>query len=90
MTANNPDDVMVYFVYSEKQEKFRSDIEKTMSKKFVPGTVMVRGEKKKFTEMVTDLDSFNQNRIYPDAKVIASGLKSKMKFTKPTSVYKTR
>lgn len=86
MTQKNPDDVYVYFIYSESQEKFRSEIEKTMSRKFIPGTVMVRGEKRKYTEMSTT----NTQGIHPDAKIIAEGLKSKMKFTKPTAVPMTR
>lgn len=65
-----------YFLYSEQQQKSRSEIEAKMSRIFVPGTVIVNGQKKKFTEK-----SRKDTNIYPDVKVVASGLESVMKYT---------
>ena len=66
----------VYFLYSEQQFKERTAIEKKMSRIFTPGTVIVNGRKKPFTEM-----SKKSSNRYPDCKVIAEGYISKMKYT---------
>ena len=47
-----------------------------MSRIFTPGTVIVNGRKKPFTEM-----SKKSSNRYPDCKVIAEGYISKMKYT---------
>lgn len=73
-------DYYVYFLYSEQQHKERSEIEKKMSRIFSPGSVIVNGRKKIFTE----LSKSSTNR-YPDCKIIAEGLKSKMMYTPPSS-----
>ena len=73
-------DFYVYFLYSEQQNKDRSEIEKKMSRVFSPGTVIVNGRKKIFTE----LSKSSSNR-YPDCKIIAEGWKSKMMYTPPYS-----
>ena len=73
-------DQYVYFLYSEQQHKERSEIEKKMSRVFSPGTVIVNGRKKIFTEL-----SRSSSNRYPDCKIIADGLKSKMMYTPPTS-----
>ena len=81
MAANIKDkDVYVYFLYSDQQNKERSEIEKKMSRTFVPGTVVINGRKRTFTE----LSKNNKNR-YPDCKVVAEGFKSKMVFTNVTT-----
>jgi hypothetical protein len=69
-------DTYVYFLYSEQQFKERTKVEKTMSRIFTPGSVIVNGRKKPFTEMAKK----SSNR-YPDCKVVAEGYKSKMVFT---------
>ena len=76
----NEKDFYVYFLYSEQQNKERSEIEKKMSRVFSPGTVIVNGRKKIFTE----LSKSSSNR-YPDCKIIAEGWKSKMMYTPPYS-----
>lgn len=73
-------DYYVYFLYSDQQNKDRSGIEKKMSRVFVPGTVIVDGRKKIFTE----LSKSSSNR-YPDCKIVAEGMKSKMMYTPPHS-----
>lgn len=73
-------DTYVYFLYSEQQLKERTAIEKSMARVFRPGTVIINGRKKQFTEM----SKVSSNR-YPDCKVIAEGYKSKMNYTNVSS-----
>lgn len=73
-------DSYVYFLYSEKQSKDRSEIEKKMSRVFTLGSVIVNGRKKFFTEM-----SKKSSNRYPDCKIIAEGWLSKVTYTLPTS-----
>lgn len=73
-------DVYVYFLYSEQQSKERSAIEKSMSRVFTPGTVVINGRKKFFTEI-----SKKPVNRYPDCKVIAEGYKSKFVYTDVTN-----
>ena len=44
-------DSYVYFLYSETQKTERTSIEKKMSRSFTPGTVVINGRKKIFTEI---------------------------------------
>lgn len=69
-------DYYVYFLYSEQQFKERTAVEKKMSRIFTPGSVIINGRKKPFTEM-----SKKSSNRYPDCKVVAEGYKSKMIFT---------
>ena len=69
-------DYYVYFLYSEQQFKERTAVEKKMSRIFTPGSVIINGRKKPFTEM-----SKKSSNRYPDCKVVAEGYKSKMVFT---------
>lgn len=69
-------DIYVYFLYSETQNKERTAIEKTMSRVFIPGTIVVNGKKKIFTEI-----SRKTSNRYPDCKIVAEGYKSKMNYT---------
>ncbi len=79
-STGNPDDVYVYFLFSEEQKTFREGVERAMNRKFVPGSVMVNGARKRFTEM-----SLKNTGTYPDTKIVAEGLRSNMKFTLPTT-----
>lgn len=73
-------DIYVYFLYSDQQFKERTAVEKKMSRIFVPGTVIINGRKRNFTEM-----SKKSSNRYPDCKVIAEGYKSKMTYTPVSS-----
>ena len=73
-------DSYVYFLYSDQQSKERSEIDKRMSRVFSPGSVIVNGRKKIYTE----LSKYTTNR-YPDCKIVAEGWRSKMIYTPPTS-----
>lgn len=58
-----------YFVYSRAQYKLRNEIEQKLGKSFVPGTIIVKGEQKLYTELT---DSPN-NIQFPDTEVIWAG-----------------
>ena len=68
-------DSYVYFLYSEQQFKERTTVEKKLSRIFTPGTVIINGRKKTFTEM-----SKKSSNRYPDCKVVAEGYLSKIKY----------
>ena len=67
-----------YFFYSAEQLKLRVQLEKRRGKIFNVGHVIVNGTKKPFTELST-----KDTSIYPDAKLVASGEISVMKYTLP-------
>ena len=69
-------DQYIYFLYSEQQKNERDKIEASISNTFVPGVVVVNGQRFDFTE----ISKVNKNR-YPDCKLVAEGWRSKMKFT---------
>ena len=73
-------DVYVYFLYSEQQARDRSAIEKTMSRVFTPGTVVINGRKKIFTEI-----SRKTSNRYPDCKIVAEGFRSQLVYTNPST-----
>jgi hypothetical protein len=73
-------DNYVYFLYSEQQRAERARVERTMSRTFNPGTVVVNGRRENFTEI-----SKSPTNRYPDCKVVAQGIKSKMVYT-PISI----
>lgn len=73
-------DTYVYFLYSEQQLAERNRIESKSSRVFTPGTVIVNGKRQLFTEM----SKSSKNR-YPDCKIVAEGLKSKITFS-PVSI----
>jgi hypothetical protein len=73
-------DSYVYFLYSEQQRAERTRVERTMSRTFNPGTVVVNGRRENFTEI-----SKSPTNRYPDCKVVAQGIKSKMVYT-PISI----
>lgn len=67
-----------YFLYSETQLKMRKEVEARMGKKFIVGQVIINGIRKPFTE----LSSTSSSR-YSDAKIVAQGEVSLMKYTLP-------
>lgn len=73
-------DTYVYFLYSEQQYKERTEIEARMSRVFNPGSVVVNGKRREFTE----ISRKNTNR-YPDCKLVAEGWRSKMNYTPVTA-----
>ena len=69
-----------YFLYSNEQLKLRKEVEARMGKKFIVGTVIVNGTRKPFTEL-----SSTEKSRYSDAKIVAEGDPTIMRYTLPTS-----
>lgn len=69
-----------YFIYSASQMKDRTNIEKNIGRKFIPGTVVVGPKKLQYTE----LSSTGTSR-YSDATIVAEGDITKMSYTNITS-----
>lgn len=67
-----------YFIYSSEQLKLRKSIEEKLGKRFTVGHVIADGVKKPFTE----LSSTSTSR-FSDAKVVAQGDPTLMKYTLP-------
>ena len=65
---------------AKQQRAERTRVERTMSRTFNPGTVVVNGRRENFTEI-----SKSPTNRYPDCKVVAQGIKSKMVYT-PISI----
>ena len=74
--ALKSEDKYVYFLYSEQQEKKRTELEARLHRVFIPGTVIVNGRRMNFTEL-----SYKPNNTFTDCKIIAEGWKSKMNYT---------
>lgn len=69
-----------YFLYSVEQMKFMKDMQKRMGKRYQVGVVFHKGKKLSFTEL-----SSSANSRYSDAKVVAEGEATTMKYTLPSS-----
>ena len=66
----------VYFIFSASQYRMRLSTEKKIGREYHPGTVLVNGVYKQFTDIIETLD----NRRYPDGVVVASGYLDQMKY----------
>lgn len=66
----------VYFIFSSSQYRMKQDTMKTIGKEYNPGTVLVNGVYKQFTDIVDEVDSTR----YPDAIVITSGYLDSIKY----------
>lgn len=71
----------VYFVYSGEQMKEKNEILKPRNKKFKCGIVVVNGQRKRFTQIVTNI---NQMSRYVDTKVVCEGIYGDFTFTEPS------
>jgi len=71
----------VYFVYSGEQIKEKNNILASQNKKFKCGTVVVNGQRKQFTQVVSSL---NQMSRYVDTKIVCEGIYGDFTFTNPT------
>lgn len=65
-----------YFIFSDSQYSSKEDRAKRINKKFSSGLVLVNGNWKQYTDIVTNLD----NLKFSDSVVITSGIKSEMKY----------
>lgn len=71
-------DQIKYFLFSREQMEFMKNMEAVQGKRFRTGTVIVNGIRKQFTE----LSSSGVSR-YSDAKIVAQGDISRIKYTPP-------
>lgn len=74
-----------YFLYSSEQYKTRTNIEKKLGRKYVPGYVFVNGENKPFTEINT-----KYNSRFKDTQIVYYGEEKDVKFTKPQVINRGR
>ena len=68
-----------FFIYSQLQRKEKDNIASNMSKKYIPGSLVIKGQKKLFTDIVLNVN----NVRYSDYKIVAEGDIRKMKYTAP-------
>lgn len=69
-----------FFIYSQNQRQEKNQIATAMSKKYTPGSLVIRGQKKLFTDIVLNLNTV----MYSDYKVIAEGDIRRVKYTAPS------
>lgn len=67
-----------YFLYSREQYQKRLEIESKIGRKYIPGTVIIGGRERRFTEMS---DKFNPR--FKDAEIVYHGDPKNVKFTMP-------
>lgn len=69
-----------YFLYSEEQLREKNTVLDSTGKTFSPGTVVVNGVRKKYTQLsdTPDLPRFI------DTKIIAEGYLNNFTYTRPT------
>lgn len=67
------------FVYSAEQKKEKDSIAAKMGQKYIPGSLVIKGQKKLFTDIVLDINKFR----YSDARVVAEGDIRRVSFTAP-------
>ena len=69
-----------YFMFSSQQYSDRLAIEKRIGKVYEPGTVVYKGKRCRYTEIVTDPESSR----YADAQLVAEGYLDKLQYTPST------
>ena len=69
-----------YFLYSEEQLKEKNQVLEPTGKMFVPGTVVVNGTRKKFTQ----LSNSAELPRFIDTKLIAEGHLNNFTYTAPS------
>ena len=65
-----------YFLYSETQQKQRTEIEARINRIFVPGQVVVKGQPQLYTEL-----SRKNTNSFTDTKIVAEGYLSQFNYT---------
>lgn len=71
-----------YFVYSVEQRKEKEAIAKKLGKIYTPGSVVVKGYRKPFTDVVLDLNTFR----YSDVQIVITGDIRKINHTPPSNI----
>lgn len=81
-TKTNENDI---FVYSDAQLQEDNNIAKSKCKRFVCGQVYIGAVSKPFTKIIKESDLPAMQNKYPDMRIITSGKKASIKYTKPTT-----
>lgn len=71
-----------YFLYSEEQYKLRKEVEKEIGLRYIPGTVLVDGIWREFTELSKDY-----NNRYADCKVVAEGYLDDINYKENSNIW---
>lgn len=75
---NNDNEPIKYFLFSSQQMKMKIEVEGKIGRKYRPGTVLVKGRYKQFTDILDTPVNFR----FPDSILVASGKLSEMTYTK--------
>lgn len=67
-----------YFMFSKQQMNMVTESAKKTGRAYVPGTVLIVGSLKQFTEILKE-----PNSRFSDAVIVAKGELDKMKYTEP-------
>lgn len=73
----NDDDKEKYFIFSSQQMKMKIEIESKIGRKYQPGTVLVKGGYKQFTDILDTPTSIR----FPDAIIVAVGTLKNTKYS---------
>lgn len=73
--------MMKYFLYSKEQHKKRTELERKIGRKYVPGKIFINGNEEIYTEINT-----KYNDRFKDTRIVYYGEESEVKFTKPSVI----
>lgn len=75
---SNSNESVKYFLFSSQQMKMKMEVEAKIGRKYKPGTVLVKGRYKQFTDILDTPTSIR----FPDSILVASGKLSEMTYVK--------
>lgn len=75
---SNINEPIKYFLFSSQQMKMKMEVESKIGRKYKPGTVLVKGSYKQFTDILDTPVSIR----FPDSILVASGRLSEMTYVK--------
>lgn len=82
----------VYFVYSEIEIKEKNQILSKMGKQFQPGTVIVNGVRKQFSNKIKNVTEsnfiVNLSKRFPDVIVVAEGNEDQFVYENSANILK--
>ena len=81
-TKTNENDI---FVYSDSQLQEDNTIAKSKGRRFVCGQVYIGAISKPFTKIIKESDLSAMQNKFPDMKIVTSGKKATIRYTKPTT-----
>ena len=69
-----------YFVYSLEQKKLNEELYKKANKTYTPGTILIRGKHRQFTDILLDI----KQSKFSDVQIVAQGDIRSFTFTNPS------